>query len=708
MENIPKSDKHKSMAGWIIPFLLLIPALVYLPGILGGIPYPSDNAPFTDLLITHYPYTQFLKNSLVNHQALPLWSNLIYSGMPFSANPLAGVFYLPGWLAMIFPLPAGISIILALHIVFGSSGFYLFLKKEGVSDTPALLGALAFGLMPKITAHYGAGHITLIYAISWTPWLFVTRKMDRIGWISGVTAAMLFLADPRWAVYAGVLWVGYSIAHRQFNRWGEELLYFGKAGLAAFLIASPLILPLIEFSRLSTRSAMDINDMLISKLPLDKLLGLFIPSHGGNIEWFMYSGGLILSLFIIQFADKNLRRKNIFWSMWVIVSVFISLGAGLSSAPWLAKIPIISLLRVPPRALFLMGFSLAVIAGFTFDSVLKRQINRKPIIKIAAGILSFSIFMTIGLGINLKGSDLFLFWGLGFLGITTLVLVFLIQNQDKKYLVWLLGILLLVDLFYVNINNYYVRIEETSVNEWQTLEKYFPTEDEYFRIYSPSYSIPQQIAAEYNLELADGVDPLQLKKYFEFMGIATRAKTSGYSVSIPPFETGHPESDNLGLIPLPDHLSLVGVKYMISEYELDNRYWELQEKISNKYVYLNSRYEGMAWIEPPGEILSMIDPTPANIRHATIVSKKPNQIVILGEGPGKMVLSEIFYPGWSATVDGEPTKINIAYDILRSVSLSEGEHVIIFNFHPVSVYIGLFLAGGCWISILLSLLRRRL
>ncbi len=708
MSKNQKRNTYKSITGWVLPFLLLLPAFIYLPGILGGIPFPSDDAPYTDLLITHYPYTQYLKNSLVNHQALPLWSSLIYSGMPFSANPLAGLFYLPGWLAMIFPLPEGISIVLALHIIFGSWGFYIFLKKEGVSDIPALLGALAFGLMPKITAHYGAGHITLIYAISWTPWLFVARKNDRIGLISGVTAAMLFLADPRWAVYAGVLWIGYSIAHRQFDQWREEFIYFSKAGLAALLIASPLILPLIELSKLSTRSAMNINDMLVSSLPADKLMGIIVPSHGGNIEWFMYSGGLILSLFILQFADRRLRKKNFFWIICVIVSVFISLGVGLSSAPWLANIPIISLLRVPPRALFLMGFSLAVIAGFTIDTILKQQIDNKPMLKTAAGILSFSILMIIGLAINLKGEDPFIFWGLGFLGITTLVLIPLIKNKDWQFLVWLLVLFLLMDLFYVNVKNYSVRAAEGNENGWQAFEEYFPLEGEYFRIYSPSYSIPQQIAAEYNLELADGVDPLQLKTYSEFMGISTRVNTTGYSVSIPSFATGHPESDNSGSIPSAEHLSLLGVKYVISEYELDNWLWELQDKRSNKFVYLNGTYHGMAWIESPGEILSIVDPVPVNIRPATIISKEPNQIVVWSEGPGELVLSEIVYPGWSATIDGEPTKIDIAYDILRSVSLSEGEHVVVFSFNPVSVYIGLLLAGGCWINILLILLRKRL
>ena len=690
---------------WIIPFVLILPAIIYLPGILKGVPFPSENAPYTDLLITHYPYLLYLKNSLIDQLTLPLWSSLIYSGMPFAANPLSGLFYLPGWLAMIFPLPAGISIVLALHVVFGSTGFYLFLKKEGLGDISALVGALAFGLMPKLSAHYGAGHVTLIYAISWTPWLFYIHKVDKIGWFSGVIAAMLFLADPRWSVYAGIIWVGYIFAHRQLDLWKYELIYLGKAGLAAFLVGSPLILPLYEFSRLSTRAEMRLDDLLASSLPVEKLLGIFIPTHGGNIEWFMYAGGSVLILFTLQIVDKELRKRNIFWTVSAFVSVFVSLGAGLSSARWLTQIPIISLLRVPPRALLVLGFSLAYIAGVTVDSILKRQINDQAVMKTAFGISIFTILMAIGIVINLKENILIVYWGLCFLAAGSILMILLINQKDRRYLVILLGLFLFVDQFFISINNYSIKADWQG-NDWQDLKKYLADDETLFRIYSPSYSIPQHLASQINLELADGVDPLQLRTYWEFMEIGTQVKTSGYSVSIPPFRNGNPDLDNSDSVPLPSYLSLLGVKYVISQYELENQHLELKKIISNKYIYQNTDYFGRAWIEPQGEIVSKTEPLPSDPGPADIISIQPNRIVVRGEGPGNLVLSEIYYPGWTATVDGEPTKIDIAHDLLRSVSLLEGEHLIIFNFNPLSVYVGILLSTGCWISVLLTLFRK--
>jgi len=290
--------------------LLILPAVIYIPGMLGWIPFPSETAQYTDLLIAHYPNALYLRNAILQDHSIPLWSNLIYSGVPFAANPLSGVWYLPGWIALIFPLPAGISIVLGVHSVFGTWGFYKLLKSEGAGDTGSLIGGIAFGLMPKIAAHYGAGHVTMLYALAWTPWLLLESKNGVRWWRTGIILAFIFLADPRWAAFAGLIWISYYAAHRRYDI-KEALLFYVKSSGIAFLIASPLILPMMEFTRISTRSMMTTDDVLLYSLPPEKLLGLIIPSSVGNTEWFMYQSGLIILLFILQLFIKEARKLNV-------------------------------------------------------------------------------------------------------------------------------------------------------------------------------------------------------------------------------------------------------------------------------------------------------------------------------------------------------------------------------------------------------------
>jgi hypothetical protein len=71
--------------------LLLIPALVILLRGWNGFAYPSSEAPYSDLTLTHYTNTAFLREQLVGSGTLPLWAPTILSGYPFIANPLNGM-----------------------------------------------------------------------------------------------------------------------------------------------------------------------------------------------------------------------------------------------------------------------------------------------------------------------------------------------------------------------------------------------------------------------------------------------------------------------------------------------------------------------------------------------------------------------------------------------------------------------------------------
>ena len=52
---------------------------------------------------------------------------------------------------------------------------------------------------------------------------------------------------------------------------------------------------------------------------------------------------------------------------------------------------------------------------------------------------------------------------------------------------------------------------------------------------------------------------------------------------------------------------------------------------------------------------------------------------------GVIVFSEIFYPGWTATVDGNPVEIGRANYVLRAINVPAGKHKIVLDFHPASL-----------------------
>ena len=61
---------------------------------------------------------------------------------------------------------------------------------------------------------------------------------------------------------------------------------------------------------------------------------------------------------------------------------------------------------------------------------------------------------------------------------------------------------------------------------------------------------------------------------------------------------------------------------------------------------------------------------------------------------GVVVLSEIYYPGWTCTIDGEPTDIARANYVLRAIKVPAGEHEVIMTFDPQTVHITEAIAYG--------------
>ena len=93
----------------------------------------------------------------------------------------------------------------------------------------------------------------------------------------------------------------------------------------------------------------------------------------------------------------------------------------------------------------------------------------------------------------------------------------------------------------------------------------------------------------------------------------------------------------------------------------------------------------------------------------TITSYEPNELHydISSAKGGVVVFSEIYYPGWTATVDGNPVEIGRVNYVLRAINVKPGNHKVVLTFKPQSVqttetiaYIALALLLLCVIAVL--------
>ena len=76
-----------------------------------------------------------------------------------------------------------------------------------------------------------------------------------------------------------------------------------------------------------------------------------------------------------------------------------------------------------------------------------------------------------------------------------------------------------------------------------------------------------------------------------------------------------------------------------------------------------------------------------SLAKATLFNYQPNELEYEVESTtgGVVVFSEIYYPGWTATLDGQPLQLGRVNYVLRAAYVPSGKHVLHMEYKPASV-----------------------
>ena len=701
--------------------VLLAIALALLGPVLaqpGGLVYPPRGE-FTDLTITHWPNIEFAIESLRANGQLPLWRPAIMSGTPFAANPLSGLHYLPHAIFLVVPLAIGFNLLFIAHVWLAGCGVYALLRAWRVERLAAFVGALTWMATPKLFAHLGAGHVGMVEAAAWMPWAVLAshrlvehrRAMDAV-WL-GAVWAIQFLADPRTSFYTLVLTVPYLVAGAVFATRIPPLeggrrnlalisvcLGVPVASVTLAVLSAALWLPLAEFITLSNRGALTLAEAGEWSLPFRQLVSLVLVNWSGFHEWTVYVGILPLALAVAGCKRQAVGRGGRNWLppfllLAVVLAALFSLGTNGPVFPLLFRlVPGLSLLRVPPRAWFIVAFATACLCAFGVEAMMRQA--RPPRgwvtltgVALAAFALMFGLggyFVLLGRSEVAPARASLLHMGLA-VPVSAAVLLLRAQGRiGPRRFAALSAVVIVATLLPVDWSFYRVVPEERAfadhgdVAVWLT-QSVRPGP---FRVYSPSYSLPQHVAQRAGLELADGVDPMQLASYASQMQAATGTRASSYSVTIPAF----PPESNVATalrdaVPDAQLLGKLNVGYVVAEFPMRIEGLVERAHIGSTFVYENQ------WALPR----AFVGVTPANIPVLT-----PDRVVVEADGPGVLTLSQVYYPGWRASVDGRPGGISTS-DALMTVSLDAGHHLVEFLFDPWTVKVGWLVSAVGWGSL---------
>jgi uncharacterized membrane protein YfhO len=77
--------------------------------------------------------------------------------------------------------------------------------------------------------------------------------------------------------------------------------------------------------------------------------------------------------------------------------------------------------------------------------------------------------------------------------------------------------------------------------------------------------------------------------------------------------------------------------------------------------------------------------TPATVQES---SNRHISVKVSTASGGTLVLSELYYPGWEARVNGSPQRIDEMHGGLRGIPVPQGESVVTVDYEPESVMLG--------------------
>ena len=115
----------------------------------------------------------------------------------------------------------------------------------------------------------------------------------------------------------------------------------------------------------------------------------------------------------------------------------------------------------------------------------------------------------------------------------------------------------------------------------------------------------------------------------------------------------------------------------------------------------------LAWIETddPSSLAGFVTKgPPAPGETVEFVEQASNRVVLDAklDRPGIVILADVFYPGWTLTIDGQPAPILRTNRLMRGATVGSGRHRLVYRYEPKSFWVGavislsgiVFLLGG--------------
>jgi len=673
----------------------------------------------SDLASQVYPWHWALGQAL-RKGVIPLWNPQMLMGTPFLAEPVYAVFFPLNWLNAILNPAIALAVLAIIRTAVMAVTMAVFVKRLGASGAGALMSGFTLALSGWFTAWGGWSHVD---SAMWLPLIFLLIDMladaadPRTIALTAMSLALPVLAGHPEVAFQVILIASTYALYRLFPLTKRSAFYlasFAVAALVAILLAAVQLTPTLEWLTLTIRSlrpsrGFPIRDIvaLVSRdvFQNPNVDHILIPNGAG------YAGALALAT--LPFLWLWPKKRDV---IYFAALVLTCLGIVYEVQPfyWVSRhVPVLSGLP-NERLLAQADFGIAVLSGLIVTALESRC--RAVKLRNVAVTLSVPAIASCCCLIALRVAGIhsipFRYNLLVVAAALTLTVLASTRRISSAYFIACSAALLVVDLgtfafgrtpfvrvadvFPPNPTFDFLRVHAGASWRVAAVDVTYGTNSEIpYGLSSPGgYDFPLRRSA--NLLSVFGADHSPLANSYAVISFDSKSLTQGPR----------------GLLDLTSTRFLVATDWNSGQQTLasqpdrfrpvfrdeQNRVWVFEYRSALPLAFLAPRSHGKIVSEEDDQrtrvLAADFDPRrtvilPANATHfagrtsvaaaldsVRIISTNPNEFNIRASASQDsfLVLNEAYYPGWSATVDGQPAQVLRANYAFISIPIAPGSH----------------------------------
>ena len=507
-------------------------------------------------------------------------------------------------------------------------------------------------------------------------------------------------------------------------------------------VAAMQIIPAFEFINESVRAGLDTYDMVtMASYPPQGIITALIPHFFGsyaegtywvqNVPWSipqqnLYVGILPLVLLsCIAYRGSANKRIILFALLLAAFALILALGRHTPVYKLAYLLPGFDRFRAPSKIIVLWVFGMAVLAALGMDELLRNKATLKrglilcaivsAVLCLLALIFYFDrpfllkffspLFLPETSPDRMDLASRLIYSGYQRLVLAVLLILFSFYALTKGPWGFRLGttslcLLLLVDLGSATYKS--VRHDETIFQSIENIHKGLDAtiakDKTLYRVGSYKHALGPNLEMYLGYQTVGGFTALFPTRYYEYVNeYAEHQLPIGW------------QSFTYGEAPAHTYMDLLNVKYGIMH---SDKFYHVRETFLPRAFMVSDykamskeevlKYIGRSDFEPMKLVLLEEAPKPTSTFSSGLVSKnspkqveitsyRPDRISLITEAEeaGFLFLSEIYYPGWKAVIDGRVEPIQRGDYLFRVIQVPSGRHEVTFAFDPFSIKIGI-------------------